>query len=115
MTQTLKRTAWIVAGIIAVGGISWFVWTSMKPTGPGVGFVSGNGRIEATEIDVATTLPGRVVEIFANEGDFVTADQPLAQMQIDSLDAQKGRSERSIPSGIGCSHKCGSSSGGQTK
>ena len=89
MTQTFKRTAWIIAGILAVGGISWFVWTSMKPTGPGPGFVSGNGRIEATEIDVATTLPGRVVEIFANEGDFVTADQPLAQMQIDSLDAQK--------------------------
>jgi HlyD family secretion protein len=79
----------VVAGIIAIGGVSWFVRTSMKPTGPGPGFVSGNGRIEATEIDVATTLPGRVIEIFANEGDFVTADQPLAQMQIDSLDAQK--------------------------
>ena len=89
MTQPLKRAAWIFGIIIAVGGISWFVWTSMQPTGPGAGFVSGNGRIEATEIDVATTLPGRVIEIFANEGDFVTAEQPLAQMQIDSLDAQK--------------------------
>ena len=61
----------------------------MKPTGPGVGFISGNGRIEATEIDVATTLAGRVIEISVNEGDFVTAGQPLAQMQIDSLDAQR--------------------------
>ena len=89
MTLPFKRIAWIVAGIFAVAGVSWFAWTSMKSTGPGPGFVGGNGRIEATEIDVATTLPGRVIEIFANEGDFVTADQPLAQMQIDSLDAQK--------------------------
>jgi multidrug efflux pump subunit AcrA (membrane-fusion protein) len=89
MTRPFKRVVWTVAGIIAVGGISWFVWTSMKPTGPGVGFISGNGRIEATEIDIATILPGRLIEIFANEGDFVTAEQPLAKMQIDSLDAQK--------------------------
>ena len=89
MTLPFKRIAWIAAGVFAVAGVSWFAWTSMKPTGPGAGFVGGNGRIEATEIDVATTLPGRVIEIFANEGDFVTADQPLAQMQIDSLDAQK--------------------------
>jgi HlyD family secretion protein len=42
------------------------------------GLVSGNGRIEATEIDVATKLPGRVTAMLVDEGDFVKAGQPLA-------------------------------------
>ena len=65
----------------------------MKPSGPGVGFVSGNGRIEATEIDIATKLAGRVQEIHVNEGDFVKLGQPLAQMQIDVLDAQRDEAQ----------------------
>jgi HlyD family secretion protein len=51
--------------------------------------VSGNGRIEATEIDVATKLGGRVQEILVAEGEFVKAGQLLARMQIDSLQAQR--------------------------
>ena len=34
-------------------------------------------------------IAGRVVEIFAFEGDFVQAGQVLAQMQIDVLNAQR--------------------------
>ena len=33
----------------------------------------GNGRIEATEVDVAAKTAGRVAEILVNEGDFVKA------------------------------------------
>ena len=61
----------------------------LKPSGTGKGFASGNGRIEATEIDVATKLGGRVEAITVNEGDFVEIAQPLAQMQIDGLKAQR--------------------------
>ncbi len=77
----------IVALVVALGG--WAVWKALQPKGPGEGFVSGNGRIEATEIDVATKLGGRVVDIFAGEGDFVKAGDVLVQMQIDVLQAQR--------------------------
>lgn len=88
-TPSLKRKL-IVAGLAAVGvGIAIFVWIALKPSGPGEGFASGNGRIEATEIDVATKLGGRVHDIMVNEGDFVEVGQPLAQMQVDVLDAQR--------------------------
>jgi len=43
------------------------------------GFVSGNGRIEATEIDIATKLGGHVTDIFVSEGDFVKTGHILAQ------------------------------------
>jgi len=82
------------AGIaVVVAVIAVVAWVKMKPSGPGEGFVSGNGRIEATEIDVATKLAGRVQEILVNEGDFVKIGQPLAQMQIDVLDAQRDEAQ----------------------
>ena len=81
---------WVVTAIaFAVLVIAVVLWLKLKPSGPGVGFVSGNGRVEATEIDIATKLAGRVQGIMVNEGDFVQAGQTLAQMQVDVLDAQR--------------------------
>jgi len=81
---------WVVTAIaLAVVVIAVVLWLKLKPSGPGVGFVSGNGRVEATEIDIATKLAGRVQNIMVNEGDFVEAGQTLAQMQVDVLGAQR--------------------------
>jgi HlyD family secretion protein len=55
--------------------------------------VSGNGRIEATEIDVATKVPGRVDAVLVSEGEFVRAGQPLARMQVEGLRAQRAEAE----------------------
>ena len=91
ITTPKKWKKWLIPAVVVVvlmvAGV--VAWTLLRPKGPGAGFVSGNGRIEATEIDVATKLPGRVQEIMVNEGDFVLAGQPLAQMQLDVLDAQR--------------------------
>jgi HlyD family secretion protein len=75
--------------VVAVALVAVLSWMALKPSGPGAGFVSGNGRVEATEIDVATKLAGRVQDIMVKEGDFVVAGQPLAQMEVDVLDAQR--------------------------
>ncbi|WP_322013630.1 HlyD family secretion protein [Paraburkholderia sp. J12] len=81
---------WIPAVIvIAVAAGGYFGWRYFADRGPGAGFVSGNGRIEATEIDVATKLAGRVQDVLVQEGDFVSAGQTLAHMQIDTLQAQR--------------------------
>lgn len=88
MSASLKKTV-VVAAVLVTAGLGWYAWSAMMAdNGPGEGFVSGNGRIEAVEIDVATKLPGRVEEILAKEGDFVKKAQPLARMQIDTLEAQ---------------------------
>ncbi len=78
-----------VLAVLALAAAGYAGWRLMSDNGPGNGFVSGNGRIEATEIDVATKLAGRVSEVLAAEGDFVAAGQPLARMQIDTLIAQR--------------------------
>src|SRR5690606_12353367 len=44
--------------------------------------------IEATEVDVAAKYAGRIEDILVKEGDFVRQGQPLARMQITTLEAQ---------------------------
>ena len=81
----IKKRLLLAIAVAAAAAIAVFAWVALQPSGPGVGFVKGNGRIE---IDVATKLAGRVQEIMVNEGDFVEVGQPLAQMRIAVLDAQ---------------------------
>ena len=82
-----------VALMLGVAVAAWLGWQKLQPSGPGPGFVSGNGRLEATEITIASKLAGRVNEILVSEGDFVKSGQVLARMQIDSLEAQRDEAE----------------------
>ena len=84
-----KRKLVLLIALVVAAAAGYYGWRMLADTGPGPGFVSGNGRIEATEIDVATKLAGRVQEVLVTEGDFVAAGQPLARMQIDTLQAQR--------------------------
>ena len=89
-SASLNKKKWgLIAIVVALVAAIVVGWIALRPVGPGAGFVSGNGRVEATEIDVATKLAGRVQNIMVDEGDFVQAGQTLAQMQIDVLDAQR--------------------------
>ena len=83
-----KALPWVASAAIALA-IALSIYVAMRPSGPPVGFASGNGRIEATESDIATKLGGRVQEVTVNEGDFVHAGQVLVRMQNDALDAQR--------------------------
>ena len=84
--NTLVRLAIVVALVALLG--KW-AWQNYVDAGPGDGFVQGNGRIEATEVNIATKLPGRIEDILVDEGDFVQAGQQLALMQLDTLQAQR--------------------------
>ena len=88
MNALLKQwIAPVAIVLVAVGGFQ--VWNNTRDKGPGEGFVHGNGRIEATEIDVATKLAGRVSDVMVQEGAFVKAGQPLAKMDAATLQASR--------------------------
>ena len=89
VSPSLKKKLLVAAAAAVVIALAWWGWTELADSGPGEGFVSGNGRIEATEIDIATKLPGRIEDILVREGDFVSAGQPLARMQLETLEAQR--------------------------
>ena len=100
MKPQLKNRLTLLAIVAAALAAGAYAWTQLRATGPGENFASGNGRIEATEVDVATKLGGRVRDILAQEGDFVDAGQLLARMQIDTLEAvhaeAKARLQQSV-------------------
>ena len=89
VSPSLKKKLLVAAAAAVVIALAWWGWTELADSGPGEGFVSGNGRIEATEIHIDTKLPGRIEDILVREGDFVSAGQPLARMQLETLEAQR--------------------------
>jgi HlyD family secretion protein len=52
------------------------------------GIVKTNGRIEATQVDVAAKYPGRLATLTVNEGDEVTAGQVVATISSPETEAQ---------------------------
>ncbi len=77
--------------LTAVGG--WLLWQHFQVPELPTEFASGNGRIEATEYDIATKRAGRVGEVLAREGDMVDAVQILASMDSADLEAQLREAE----------------------
>lgn len=92
MRDTIKKILFLMVLIAVVSSAVWF-WMLQEKAAPADYLVSGNGRIEATEIDIATKYAGRIVEIYANEGDFIEAGDIVARMQIDVLNAQLNEAE----------------------
>lgn len=83
-----------IAAIIV--GAAVLAWWWIAPKRLPEGFASGNGRIEAIEIDVAAKIPGRIKDILVNEGDFVHAGQVLAVMDTSVLEAQRKEAEAQL-------------------
>jgi HlyD family secretion protein len=81
-----KQVAALIVAILAAAG--WSVWQHFAANHGNQAFFVGNGRIEATEVDIATKLAGRVSDILVEEGAFVKAGQVLATMQVQTLEAQ---------------------------
>lgn len=73
---------------IVLAGGAYLAWSALQPVPLPAGFASGNGRIEGTAIDIAAKIPGRIREVLANEGDFVSAGEAVARMDTAVLDAQ---------------------------
>jgi HlyD family secretion protein len=54
------------------------------------------GLVDATEIDVASKVPGRVKQLFVREGDPVTAGQALVAISGEDIEAKVGQVEAAI-------------------
>ena len=74
----------------AIGGGYW--WLHRGPALP-PGFASGNGRLEADEIDIDTKFAGRIAKLIVDQGDMVQAGQILAVMDTQDLEATLRRTE----------------------
>ncbi|WP_425488249.1 HlyD family secretion protein [Microvirga mediterraneensis] len=90
-----KPNRWLfrIGAVMVAAAVLYALWQFLQPEGLPDGLASGNGRIEAVEIDVATKTAGRIEDILVNEGDFITAGQILARMDTEVLQAQLKQAE----------------------
>ncbi len=88
MTQRWK-TILIALALAALVAAGIGQWSKQRASAVDDRFISGNGRIEATEIAVSTRLAGRLQTVLVGEGDFVKAGQVVGRLQVDSLQAQR--------------------------
>jgi HlyD family secretion protein len=87
MSWPIRR--WIGVGLtVAVAAAAaGAAWTGSRQDAAPDGLAWGNGRLEATEVQIATKRPGRVREILVDEGDTVAAGQVVAHMDTQDLEA----------------------------
>jgi len=83
----------LVVLLAATGGAYW--WLHPHPGLP-PGIASGNGRLEADEIDIDTKFAGRIANLFADEGDLTKAGEILAKMDTRDVEAQLKQSQALI-------------------
>ena len=83
----------LAAVVLIGGGIAW--WVLSKPKLP-PGFAGGNGRLEAQSLNVSAKYPGRLKTVTPHEGDTVEANQVVATIDIEPLEAQLRASQAKI-------------------
>ena len=93
----IRHLKWFILGglVLLAAGLSAILWLR-HGTGKTEGIASGNGRIEAVEVDITTKYSGRLVAILADEGDMVAASQALVTMDVEELEAQLRQAEAEV-------------------
>jgi len=84
----------VVLAVLAIAG--FYAWQQAGNGALPEGFASGNGRIEAVEIDVSAKSPGRIKDILVDEGDLVKAGDILARMDTAELAARRRQAEAQL-------------------
>ncbi len=86
----LVQTAVAAAGVALTGFIVWGLYLVMHPVQPPL-----QGQIEATTVDVAAQIPGRIQTLAVKEGEQVAAGAVIAELSIPEIEA-KVRQARAV-------------------
>ncbi|NOZ43505.1 MAG: HlyD family efflux transporter periplasmic adaptor subunit [Alphaproteobacteria bacterium] len=90
------RTVLTCGLIILAGTLFYHIFSGEDGNKLPEGFAEGNGRLEATEFDIATKLAGRLTEVLVKEGDFVNRNQIVARMDTTTLEARLRQAEAGV-------------------
>lgn len=90
----LKRTwIWTPIALVALAAGSYVAYRWLTPPGLPEGLLYGSGRIEGTEVTVASEVTARVLESALIEGATVAAGQPLVRLDEADIKAQLDRAQ----------------------
>lgn len=89
-----RRSLFFLLLCILAGSAAY--WYYQQPTATYSDLVYGNGRLEATEVDVATKIAGRLSSIEVQEGDDLQVKQKIAEIEATELQAQLRAAEAQV-------------------
>ena len=107
---------WSLAALIVLAGSSYGLYVYLQPKPLPDGILYGNGRVEATEVRIASEVAGRIVEsrlvegrIFRKGDLLVQIDDTdlklrLAQAQADRLVLNRNRAKTSAAAQVAGHH-----------
>ena len=81
--------------IVAAALGAWWYWWAHRD---GKGVLKLSGNIEFTTVDLSFKYPGRLLALNVDEGDSITKDQLLAQLDREENEHQFGREKASVES-----------------
>ena len=88
--------AGIAAALLSRGALKVPLEALLRPQTLPETLAMGNGRLEATELDVATKMAARLAEVLVQEGDTVEAGAVVARLDTLSLEAQLRQSQAEL-------------------
>ncbi len=74
-----RRAAWLLLALLLLGAALAGIW-ALRRAPVDAALARGNGRLEAVQIDIASRLGGRVVQLAVDEGEQVRAGQILLRL-----------------------------------
>jgi HlyD family secretion protein len=83
-----KPALWLLLAVLLGAGVGAYFWRNPAKQPLPAGIIASNGRLEATEVDIAAKLAGRIETVLVQEGDFVERGQVVARMDTSVLRAQ---------------------------
>lgn len=96
MGSIVLRRLLIFALVLLLGATGFFFWQRHHASALPPDIASGNGRLEATEVDVATKVAGRLTSVRVREGDQITIGQIVAELDAEDLKAQLRAAEAQV-------------------
>ena len=94
MTRTTSAILF-VAVLLLAAAVAYVFFSENREELP-AGFVQGNGRIEAEQVEIAPTIAGRVARVMAAEGSLVASGDVLVEMDTDELSAALDRAKAEV-------------------
>jgi len=93
MTLSVKIALGVAIAGVILGGAGWAYWRFSTDDALPVGLVVANGRVEATQIEIAAKSAGRILEILPHEGDRIEIGDIVARLDTAEIMAQLRESE----------------------
>lgn len=91
----MKKIIYLILIVIVAIGAK-FAYDYMNKPSALEGFAFGNGRIETTQVDISTKLPGRLESVLVKEGDMVKKGDVLARLDSNELNAKLSQAKAQV-------------------